>query len=163
MIPADQSSVPNKKDLNHRFIACPGQTDDISVLHLRTCHFLFFRNLPDTSNQIPVFYRLLIGHSLGNLHHFFRQHLNHRLIIPAQELKDLMNLLLIILLGNIPLTGRIALADMIIQTRPSNADILRQVPMTRPYFIDFPEKFNRILHSACTCIGSKIFGFILFH
>ena len=163
MISADQAAVSNKKHLNNRFITSPCKSNNILIFHLRTGDFLFFRNLFYTLNQVTIFNGLLICHSLRGFHHLFCQHLNNRLMIASKELQSLMNLLLIIFLSYFSLTWRIALTNMIIKARTAYTNIFWKISMASTNFINLSQKFYSIFYCRCTCIRSKIFGFVFFH
>ena len=163
MFSADHFSVPHKKYLGYRIQSIVRQGNDIFILSPASCDFLPFSDFFDITDGIPQSRRFLKAKFHGSLLHLLFQLTHHLLIISVEEIQHAPHLFSVLLLAHIPLTGRLALFHMIIQTGSFFSLIPGQHFMAGTDLIQFPQQFNTFLNRARTCIGAEIPGFVFFH
>ena len=163
MLPPDQLAATYKKDLHHRVVFIPRQSDDVLILPVAVRNLLLLGHLLHAVVQIPVTDRILKFQIFRRLLHLLLQAVQDRGKISIQEIQRLLHLCTVFFLRNITLAGRHALANMIIQTGPLQPDVPRQNPVTGSQLIQLIDQLNGILHRKRGGKRPEIPGFILFH
>ena len=163
MISSDQTSSSDKKHLDDRVFFLGSDRQNIPVLAARVSDLLFLRNLFHTADQFPVFNRALEFQRFGSGIHLLLQLSQNCIIISVQEPEYFIYRLSILLPGNIPLAGSIALLDMVVQAGPLFPDISGKAAVAAPQVIQFMDQVYRVPDSLRTCIRSEIPGLILKH
>ncbi len=163
MIPADQPSSPDKKDLYYRVLTFRGRRQDIPVLTSGIRDLLLLGNLLHTVQKLPVFDGLLKFHGFRRFVHLRLQFRKDSFIMSVQKPDHLGYGFGVLFLRNRSLTGRIALMDMVVQAGSLLSDIPGQVPIAAPQMVQLVEQFDRIPHRLAAGIRSEIFCLVLHH
>ena len=83
--------------------------------------------------------------------------------MPVQETDHLIDRFSVLFLGDISLTGRIALLDMIVQAGSLFPGVPGQIPVAAPDMIQLMDQIDRIPDCLRTGVGSEIFCLVLQH
>ena len=161
MVPPDDPSTADIEHRDHGLRPIGRHRDHVPVISILRLHLLLLGDLKDAGSEIPPLRRLLEIKLRRCLFHPLCQKPDHRLVAPAQEADSLVHLSAVFLLGDIAHTGRLALTDLIVQTRPLLPLIPRQIPRTVTNLEQLPHQLDRVPDRTGALERTEVPGAIL--
>ena len=140
-----------------------GHGDHIPVVCACVTDSLGGLNVMDALYQIPDLGGLFKFHILGQLLHLLFEIPDHMTVVAVQKAYGILDIFVVILLGDISLTGRHALLYLVIQAGPFKAHIPWQNLVAAPDVIQLFQQLYDILHRFGIGVWAEIFGVIPFH
>ena len=146
VVSPDQFSVSDIEYLDDCIGPIQRKGKDVPILAVFIFHLLLLNDAQYILLQVPELSCCLIIHRLAGGKHLPVQHFHYFSVVPVQKVHCLVNVQAVFLRGNTTLARGTALPDLIIQARPPDADISRQVPGAVSDLIEFAEQFDGFLH-----------------
>ena len=144
VFPSQHPSATDKEHLHNRLVAASGQCDNIPVLVVVGGDLLLLRHLLDAVDLVTAGGRILKPHLFGGPGHLLRQFCQNPLCVPLEEPQRLLEILLVLLLSHPALTGRQALANLMIEAGALLSGILRKISAAVPEMIQLVHQFDCI-------------------